>query len=107
MQQRRKARFALDQRPDADILAIEMQKVEDEEHQPSRIAGVRCRLDHAEGGDAVGEDPAQLAVDIGLLRSAATAATIAGYLRVQSSPVRVRSFTAPRSRRACMRSRRT
>ena len=58
MQQRRKARFALDQRPDADILAIEMQKVEDEEHQPGRVAGIRCGLDHTERGDAVGKDAA-------------------------------------------------
>jgi hypothetical protein len=34
---------------------------------------------------------------------AAAALAIAGYLWVQSSRVRVSSFTAPRSRRACMR----
>src|ERR1700738_1712043 len=33
-----------------------------------RVAGVRRGLDHAERGDAVGEDAAQLAVEIGLAR---------------------------------------
>jgi hypothetical protein len=47
-QQFGKPRLALDQRPRADILAVEMQKVEDEEHEPGRIAGIRRSLDHAE-----------------------------------------------------------
>ena len=42
-----------------------MQKIEDEEHEPGRVARIRRGLDHAEGGDAVGEDAAQLAVEIG------------------------------------------
>ena len=48
---------------------------------------------------------AQLAVEIGLSyrQRFDRAAAIAGYLRVQSSPVRVRSWTAPRSSRACIR----
>jgi len=46
-----------------------MQKVEDEVNQPDRVAGVRCRLDHAERGDAVAEDAAQFAVDIGSART--------------------------------------
>ena len=52
-----------------DILAVEMQKIEDEEDQPGRVAGIRRGLDHAEGGDAVREDAAQLAVEIGLTRA--------------------------------------
>jgi hypothetical protein len=55
MQRRRGARqqfgeprLALDERSRADIVAVEMQKVEDEEHQPGRVAGIRRGLDHAE-----------------------------------------------------------
>ena len=46
-----------------------MQKIEDEKHQPGRVAGIRCGLDHAERGDAVGKDAAQFAVEIGLARA--------------------------------------
>jgi hypothetical protein len=58
--------LALDQWPGADIVAVEMQKVEDEEHQPRRVANIRRGLDYAERGDAVGEDSTQFAVEIGL-----------------------------------------
>jgi hypothetical protein len=37
-------------------------------HQPGRVAGIRRGLDHAERGDVIGEDAAQLAVEIGLAR---------------------------------------
>jgi hypothetical protein len=43
-----------------------MQKIEQEEHQRGGVAAVRCRLDHAEGGDAVGAHAAQFAIEIGL-----------------------------------------
>jgi hypothetical protein len=43
-----------------------VQKIEQEEHEPGRVAGIRCQLDHAEGGDAVGAYAAQLAVEISL-----------------------------------------
>jgi hypothetical protein len=76
MQRRRGARqqfgqprFALDQRLRGDDVAVEMQKVENEIHQPGRVAGIRRGLDHAEGGDAVGKDAAQLAVEISLARA--------------------------------------
>jgi hypothetical protein len=62
-------RLALDQRPRAEVVAVELQKVEDEVGQTGRVAGVRCGLDHAEQGDAVGEDAAQFAVEIGLARA--------------------------------------
>jgi hypothetical protein len=52
-QQGGEPRLALDQRPRADIIAVEMQKIEEEEHQPGRVAGVRRGLDHPEGGAAV------------------------------------------------------
>jgi hypothetical protein len=39
--QRREPRLALDQRSGADVVAVEMQKVEDEEHQPGRVADIR------------------------------------------------------------------
>jgi hypothetical protein len=60
--------------------------------------------DHAEGGDAVGEDPAQLAIEIGLARAERLHGR--GERRIFAGPVeavRVSNFTAPRSSRACMR----
>jgi hypothetical protein len=68
-QQRGKARLALDQRQRAHILAVEMQKVEDEEHEPGRFAGIRRGLDHAERGNAVRKDAAQFAVEVSLART--------------------------------------
>ena len=61
-------RLALDQRQRGDVLAVAMQQVEDEIDQPGGVAGIRGGLDHAEGGDAVREDAAQFAVEIGLAR---------------------------------------
>ena len=40
-----KPRLALDQRQRGDVIAVEMQKVEDEIHQPGRVAGVGRGLD--------------------------------------------------------------
>ena len=68
-QQFRQPRLALDQRQGADVLAVEMQQVEYEIHQPGRVAGIRRGPDHAEGGYAVGEHAAQFAVKIGLARA--------------------------------------
>jgi hypothetical protein len=96
--------FSLDQRQYAQVVTVEMQEVEDEIHQPGGVAGVGDGLDNAEGGDAVGVDAAELAVEIRLTRRKDdTEAASARYLCVQSRPVRVSSRTAPRSRRACMR----
>jgi hypothetical protein len=50
----------------ADVFAIQVEKIEQEEHQPGGIAVIGRGLDHAEGGDAVGAHAAQLAVEIGL-----------------------------------------
>jgi hypothetical protein len=61
-------RLALDQRQRGHVLAVEMQQIENEIHQPGRVAGVRRGLDHAEGRDAVREGAAQFAVGIGLAR---------------------------------------
>ena len=71
-----------------------MQKIEDEEHEPGRVARIRRGLDHAEGGDAVGEDAAQLAVEIGPCGGQSRHG-LGDRLGVQSSPVRVSNLTAP------------
>ena len=57
---------ALNQRPRAKIFAVDLEKIEQEVDQPSGIAAVRRSLEHAEGGDAVGAQPAQLAIKISL-----------------------------------------
>src|SRR5215472_6444221 len=49
----------------ANGFAIEMKEIEQEERQ-SVATGVRRILDQAEGGPAVGPDPAQLAIEISL-----------------------------------------
>ena len=67
-QQRGEPCLALDEWSLADVVAVEMQKIEDEIHQPGHVAGIRGGLDHAEGGYAVGEHAAQLAVEIGVAR---------------------------------------
>ena len=103
-QQVAKALLPLPKRPRADGFAIEVEEIEQEKDESIAVAGVRCILDQAERGGAVGANAAQLAVEIGLpAGSDATAAAIAGYLCVQSRPVRVSSRTAPRSSRACIR----
>jgi hypothetical protein len=73
-----------------------MQKIEDEEHQPGRVAGVRRGLDHAERSETVGEDAAQLSVEIGLARRERRDGR--GDRRVfmgPVEPVRLSNFTAP------------
>jgi hypothetical protein len=65
-QQSCKTRLALNQRPRAEILAVEMEKIEEEEDERGGVAAVGRRLDHAERGDAVGAHAAQFAVEIGL-----------------------------------------
>jgi hypothetical protein len=44
-QQRRESRLSLHQRPGANVVAVKVQKVEDEIHQPGRVAGIRRGLD--------------------------------------------------------------
>ena len=51
-----------------DGFAIEVEEIEQEKHQSIAVAAVRCVLDQAERGGAVGTNAAQLAVEIGLPR---------------------------------------
>jgi hypothetical protein len=46
-----------------------MQKIKQKEDEAGSVAGIRCQLDHAERGDAVGAHAAQLAVEIDLARA--------------------------------------
>jgi hypothetical protein len=62
-QQFREPRLALDQRHRTDVVAVEMQQVEDEIREPGRVAGIRCGLDHTERRGPVGKDTAQFAVE--------------------------------------------
>jgi hypothetical protein len=59
----------LDQGALAQILAVEMEKVEQKEDQRRRVAAVRCQLDDIEHSDAVGTDAAQFAVEVSLASS--------------------------------------
>ena len=97
--------LALDQRPCGEILAVEIKKIEQKEHEAGGVAGVGRQLDHAERGDAVGAHAAQFAVEIGLARGRAPRppGRSADICAVQSSPLRVSSRTSPWSSRACMR----
>ena len=52
----------------AEILAVEMEKIEQKKHEAGGVAGVGRELDHAERGDAVGAHAAQFAVEISLTR---------------------------------------
>ena len=60
--------LALDQGPRADILAVEMEEIEQKKHEAGSVAGVGRELDHAERGDAVGAHAAQFAVEVSLTR---------------------------------------
>lgn len=84
-----------------------MEEIEHEVDKRPGVTSVRSVLDQAERGGAVGPDTAQLPVEMACrVGSNAIAAPIAGYLFVQSSPVRVSNRTKPRSSRACIRKRR-
>jgi hypothetical protein len=61
--------LALDQRPETEIFAIEVQEIEQEENQRRGVAAARRQLDHAERGDAVGTHAGEFAVAIGLAGS--------------------------------------
>jgi hypothetical protein len=65
----RDANFALrfDQRQSSEVLAIEKQQVEEEEHQRS-LVGVGRILDQIESRPAIGHHAAQFAIKIGVLR---------------------------------------
>ena len=81
-----------------------MEKIEQEKDERAAVTGVRRVLDQAERRGAVGANAAQFALKIGCRAgSFATTAAVAGYLGVQSSPVRVSNRPAPRSSRACIR----
>ena len=58
----------LDQRPLAQLLAVEIEKIEQEEDQSRGVAAVRRELDDVERGDTVGADATQVAIEIGLAR---------------------------------------
>ena len=45
-----------------------MQKIEQEEDQRGRVGAIRGELDDVEGGDPVGPDAAELAIEISLAR---------------------------------------
>ena len=60
--------FSIDQGSGAEILAVEVEEIEQEEHEAGGVAGVGRHLDHAERGDAVGAHAAEFAVEIGLAR---------------------------------------
>ena len=80
----------------AQILPVEVEQIEEIEGERGRISGIRGGLQDAEMRDAVGADAAQLAVEIGLLRTERRdRRAIAGYLCVQSRPVRVSNRTSP------------
>jgi ribosomal protein L18E len=96
--------FAINQWPRAEIFAVSVEKIEQEKDESGGIVAVGCLLDDGERSDAVGAHAAELAVEIGLARiERRHGLAIAGYLCVQSSPVRVSSLTRPPSSRACMR----
>jgi hypothetical protein len=65
-QQNAKALLPLLKRPRAKGFAIEVEEIEQEEDERIAVAGVRCVLDEAERGRAVGPDAAELSVEIGL-----------------------------------------
>ena len=50
-------RLALDERPRIEILAVEVQKIEQEEDQRGRVAAIRGELDDVEGGVPSGPTP--------------------------------------------------
>jgi hypothetical protein len=66
-QQSAKTLLPLPKRQRANGFAIEVEQIEQEEHQ-STATGVRCVLDQAERRGAIRQDAAQFAVEIGLPR---------------------------------------
>jgi len=58
--------ISIDERPRRQIFAVDVQKIEQEEHERRRVAAVGRQLDYAERSDAVGAHAAELAVEIGL-----------------------------------------
>ena len=67
-QQLVQAFLALCNRHWGDRFAIEVEEIEQEKGESAAVTGVRCVLDQAERGGAVGANAAQLAVEIGLPR---------------------------------------
>ena len=59
-------RLALDERPRIEILAVEVQKIEQEEDERRRVAAVACELVDVERDDAFETHAAHLAVERGL-----------------------------------------
>jgi hypothetical protein len=65
-QQRAEVLLSFFKRHRADGFAIEVEEIEQEEDQSIAVTGVRCVLDQAERGRAVGPDTAELAIEISL-----------------------------------------
>jgi hypothetical protein len=65
-QQTRKTFLACGEGPGAEILAVEIEQIEEEEDQRGGVPVVRSELDDVERGNAVGSDAAQFAITIGL-----------------------------------------
>ena len=67
-EQRAQPLLALDQRPRPQILAVEVEKIEQKENQRCRVDAIRSKLDDVEHGDAIVAHAAQFAVEVGLAR---------------------------------------
>jgi len=65
-QQRGEPFLALENGLRSEILAVEVDQIEQEEHECRGVAGIGGELNDAEARDAVGGDAAQFAVEIGL-----------------------------------------
>jgi hypothetical protein len=66
-QERLQTSLAVNQREVANVLAIQVQQVEQEEDQRS-LVGVCRVLDQVEGRSTIGQHPTKLAVQVGVLR---------------------------------------
>jgi hypothetical protein len=102
-EQGRKSGLAFGKRQRGDLFAVEFEEVEEiiDEAGAALVGGL---LHEAEVGNAVWTHGAEFTVEIGRLDgSFVRAAVVAGYLDVQSSPVRVRSWTLPDAMRAAIR----
>ena len=97
--------LALDQRRGCQVLAVEMEQVEDVIDHPVLAAVLEVVLQGGEIGDAVFVDRGDLAVedDIVVGQARRRPSATAGNLSVQSRPVRVFSVTLPSPIRAWMR----
>jgi len=75
-------------RPWEEICAVEVEKIEQEEHQRDGVAAVRRQLDHAVGGDAVGAHGLGWHFDLALELARATSRLLKKSVGDASSPIR-------------------